>query len=363
MNKLFIDGPKAAGNLPASTMLMNDAAPRTVNWPVHRLFLGCAALLISLFISVAQINAQTQTAMNGTARADFERADAELNRTYQAVLRKLPDVGSKQKLKEKQRAWITSRDAEAARAADEARGGSMAPTIRYEKMTELTRQRIKELKAMLENALSDKGSASTSNPSISPTPAPSESEDKETDAAAEVLRDESPDRHFAMRISCESEPEDPDKIDSNLITGIDLVLLPSKKAVAHLLPSDDVGTHYENIRLVWSPDSKWCAFYYNSPRVGYTSVYRQQRADKFVSVTKAEDVSVHVEGDVRNEYIRPLRWVRPGVLLLEQLSLFQEGDEVEHQLTAGLDPKTGKFRILSKKKLPPDVREKEDYWP
>jgi len=329
----------------------------------HSLFVRRVALLVSFLVSIAQMHAQPQAAMNAKARAEFEQADAELNKTYEALLAELRGAESKQKLKETQRAWIASRNAEAARAADQGGAGSMAPTILYQKMTELTRQRIKELKAMLENAPSGKGSASASNPSISPTPAPSDSEDKETDAAAEVLRDESPDRHFAMRISCESEPENPDKIDSNLITGIDLVLLPSKKVVAHLLPSDDVGTHYENIRLVWSPDSKWCAFYYNSPRVGYTSVYRQQRADKFVSVTKAEDLSVHVEGDVRNEYIRPLRWARPGVLLLEQLSLFQGGDEVEYQLTAGLDPKTGTFRILSKKKVPPDVREKEDYWP
>jgi hypothetical protein len=182
---------------------------------------------------------------------------------------------------------------------------------------------------------------------------------------AEKIRDVSPDKKFAMRISydAEVEQEDPEKIDSTAINAIELVALPAKNKVLDLLPSDEVGTIYDNITLVWSPDSKLCAFYYNDPRVGYTSVYRQQRADKFVLVTKREDLSVHVEGDVRNEYIRPLRWVRPGVLLLEQLCLFQGGDEAEFQLTAGLDPKIGKFRILSKKKLPPDVREKEHYWP
>src|SRR5215475_10829138 len=186
----------------------------------------------------------------------------------------------------------------------------------------------------------------------------------EESPTAEKIRDISPNKKFAMRIlyDAEAEQEDPEKIDSTTINAIELVSLPSKKVVAQLLASDDVGTHYENIRLVWSPDSKWCAFYYNDPRVGYTSVY-WQRSDKFVPVTKRQDLSVHVEGDVRNEYIRPLRWARPGVLLLEQLSLFHEGDEVEFQLNAGLDPKTGNFRILSKKKLPPDVREKEDYWP
>lgn len=98
----------------------------------------CAALLIWLLIPVAQIHAQTQAAMNAQARAEFVKVDAELNRTYEALLAKLPDTGSKQKLKESQRAWLAFRDAEAAFAADQARGGSMAPTIRYETMTELT---------------------------------------------------------------------------------------------------------------------------------------------------------------------------------------------------------------------------------
>src|SRR5438067_4468938 len=87
--------------------------------------------------------------MNRQAAKDFEKADTELNKTYEALLRKLRDAESKQKLKEKQRAWITSRDAAAAHAADEAGGGSMAATIRYETMTELTQQRIKQLKTRL----------------------------------------------------------------------------------------------------------------------------------------------------------------------------------------------------------------------
>jgi uncharacterized protein YecT (DUF1311 family) len=108
------------------------------------------ALLIPLFIPVAQSYAQTQAAMNAQARAEFEKADAELNKTYEALLTKLPDAASKQKLKESQRAWLAFRDVEAAFAADQARGGSMAPTIRYETMTELTQQRIKQLKSHLE---------------------------------------------------------------------------------------------------------------------------------------------------------------------------------------------------------------------
>ena len=138
----------------------------------------CAALLISLFAAVAQIQAQTQAAMNTQARADFARADADLNKTYQAVLAKLRDTQSKEKLRETQRAWLASRDAEAARAAKEAEGGSMAPTLRYETMTDLTRKRIKELKAMLDHGdesepksvATDTSSAPASTPTASPSP-------------------------------------------------------------------------------------------------------------------------------------------------------------------------------------------------
>ena len=85
--------------------------------------------------------------MNAQARAEFERADAELNKRYEALLKKLPDAESKQKLKESQRAWLAFRDAEATFAAGPR--GTMAPTLRYATMTELTQQRIKQLRTRL----------------------------------------------------------------------------------------------------------------------------------------------------------------------------------------------------------------------
>jgi uncharacterized protein YecT (DUF1311 family) len=88
-----------------------------MNWRVERLFPQCAALLIALFVPLTHIHGQTQAAMNAQARADFARADADLNKTYQAVLAKLRDAASKQELRKKERAWLASRDAEAARAA------------------------------------------------------------------------------------------------------------------------------------------------------------------------------------------------------------------------------------------------------
>jgi len=109
------------------------------------------ALVVPLFMTAVQVQSQTQAGMNAEAHADFVKADAELNKTYEALLKKLPDAESKDKLKQSQRAWLAFRDAEAAFAADEARGGSMAPTLRYASMTELTEQRTKQLKARLTN--------------------------------------------------------------------------------------------------------------------------------------------------------------------------------------------------------------------
>lgn len=169
----------------------------------------------------------------------------------------------------------------------------------------------------------------------------------------EKIRDISPDGKFAVRISCDSEPEDAQKIPSEDIKAIELISLPSKRAVANLLPSNHVGTHFEDITLVWSPDSKWCAFYYSAPRVGYSTVLRQSGA-KFKVLNKPAELMARVEGEVRDEYIRPIKWIKPGVLVLEQLTVLRSDEDVKLELTAGLDPKTGKFKVLSKKKISAD---------
>ena len=98
-------------------------------------------------VPLALLCAQTQSEMNAQARAEFERADTELNKIYNALLTRLPDAESKQKLLDSQRAWIAFRDAEASFAADQVRGGSAAPALRYTTMTECTEQRIKQLKS------------------------------------------------------------------------------------------------------------------------------------------------------------------------------------------------------------------------
>jgi hypothetical protein len=70
--------------------------------------------------------------------------------------------------------------------------------------------------------------------------------------AFEKIRDVSPDGKFALRISCTSEPADPDNIDLDLTTAAELVLLPSKNNVIK-------GRNYSGSvpDLIWSKGANW----------------------------------------------------------------------------------------------------------
>jgi hypothetical protein len=168
-------------------------------------------------------------------------------------------------------------------------------------------------------------------------------------AKFEKIRDTSPDGKFAVRISCSSEPEDPNDIDPNLITAVELVSLPSKKIVMNL-PHEEGGFG----GVIWSQDSKWFAFPLSEGhRVTYTHVYHRA-GDDFARHETEDEVRVDVKGDVRNEYVTPIRWVKPSVLLLEQFDVFRggEGKDATYRFTAKFDEKTSKFRVISKKKVP-----------
>jgi hypothetical protein len=170
----------------------------------------------------------------------------------------------------------------------------------------------------------------------------------EESANFEKLRDISPDGRFAVRISCSSEPENPNDIDSNLITAVELVSLPSKNVVMK------VGQPYVSTpHLIWSKDSNWFAFPLSSgSRMTDTYVYHRS-GDDFTRL-ETEELQVDVKCDVRNQYVQPIRWIKPGVLLLEQFVIFRGGDgkDAADQFTAQFDEKTGKFHIISKKKVP-----------
>lgn len=94
---------------------------------------------------------QTQAEMNQQAAADFEKADAQLNKIYKQVQAGL-DAEGLAKLKTAQRAWLAFRDADADFQADAAaRGGTMALCIYNGVRQQLTEERTAELKELLQN--------------------------------------------------------------------------------------------------------------------------------------------------------------------------------------------------------------------
>lgn len=269
--------------------------------------------------------------------AGFRKSDAAMNELYQKLLSSLPPSGQEE-FKNAQRAWVKSRNQTT--ATEETTTESHASTLAdhevavpdpqaaddlliFRFLKDRTDERIEELKNYI---------------------AP---EAESPPAKFEKISDVSPDGKFAMRISFSSEPEDPNNIDSSLITAVQLVSLPSKKAVMNL-PQNYNGSAAD---LIWSQDSKWLASSMSSgPRVSDTYVYHSS-GHYFIQLD-TEKLRVEVKGDVRNEYVNPIRWVKPGVLLLEQNDILRgDGEDANHRFTASFDDKTGKFRIISNTKV------------
>jgi uncharacterized protein YecT (DUF1311 family) len=249
---------------------------------MHRLFLQCTALIILLFGAVRDVHAQTEAAMNAQARAEFEKADADLNKTYQAVLAKLPDTESKQKLRETQRAWIASRDAKAARAAKESEGGSMAPTLRYTTMTDLTRQRITELKGMI-----DKESAGGAQTEASQSPNKQASSVSQAEPNPRATPDStSPDKKWEYKPPTENE-------------GPKIVKAGTNDAAGDLSDACDIGSCGDDASVLWAPDSKRFALYWGQGRTHQSSFY-QLRDDHWVPLDPqpGEEVSQRLENDI-----------------------------------------------------------------
>jgi hypothetical protein len=198
------------------------------------------------------------------------------------------------------------------------------------------------------------------------TQATAETPEKEA-APAEKIRNLSPDQKFAMRISYdektnselvahENDPAGvkplPDGVFSEAITAIALVSMPSKEKVAELLPSNDVGTQFGDITLMWSADSQWCAFSYNQHNVGYTSVFNEKDGN-FVKLGDQDNLHANFKGDVRNEWVTPIKWIKPGVLVLEHTAFGLGGEkEWRFEVTVSFDA-GGKVHVISQKKLKP----------
>ncbi|MCA8291873.1 lysozyme inhibitor LprI family protein [Burkholderia vietnamiensis] len=96
-------------------------------------------------------NLQDQRAMNECASRGYARVDAELNRRYRALQRRLKgDRDGARKLTEVQRAWIAFRDTECAFQTTGVVGGSAEPLARAACLEETTHSRSAVLQRYLD---------------------------------------------------------------------------------------------------------------------------------------------------------------------------------------------------------------------
>jgi uncharacterized protein YecT (DUF1311 family) len=136
----FLDAPVSNRILHPSDEFLTFAAMKTIR--------HIALFLLIVNVAVTDSRAQSQSQMNQEAYADFEKADAALNKIYAQVLTKLDKEGQG-KLKAAQRAWVAFRDAQADLDADYMRGGSAAPLLHSGSLAGTTRRRIQDLKDFL----------------------------------------------------------------------------------------------------------------------------------------------------------------------------------------------------------------------
>jgi len=209
-----------------------------------------------LSVSVAHGGAKTQAEFNAQARKDFAKVDVDLNKTYQEVLAKLP-VNEKQKLKEAQRVWVTSREADGADAVKEA-PADIAPVVRYGSMTLFTQKRIAELNAMI----------GKETPPIEPSPTPALTERPAPDPI-------SPDKKW------EYKPATNDR-------GPQIVKAGTDDSTGDLSDACDIGSCGESASVLWAPDSKRVAFHWGQGRTQQTSFY-QLRDDHWAPLDPQPD--------------------------------------------------------------------------
>lgn len=93
----------------------------------------------------------TQMAMNVCSARDYEREDQRLNQTYRELLAKL-EAAKREKLREVQRAWLSFRDLNCDFQSADYQGGSIYPLIQTSCLADMTKQRTKDLKALIDDA-------------------------------------------------------------------------------------------------------------------------------------------------------------------------------------------------------------------
>jgi hypothetical protein len=126
---------------------------------------------------------------------------------------------------------------------------------------------------------------------------------------AEKIADFSPDKKFAVRIAYDPSllPESGEEIPAEATRKLKVIAMPGNYVVLDF--SDNEGGLKG--KVIWSQDSKWFAYALSlGQRVTETRVCHRS-GDRFEKL-KTEYLGVDPGGDVRNEYVTPLRWVKPG---------------------------------------------------
>jgi uncharacterized protein YecT (DUF1311 family) len=93
--------------------------------------------------------ATAQADMNQCAAKAFRTSDAELNKSFQQLQRRLSDDATRKRLVAAQRAWLAFRDAECAFSAAGVQGGSAYPMTYGLCLDGLTRKRVEAIKVYL----------------------------------------------------------------------------------------------------------------------------------------------------------------------------------------------------------------------
>jgi hypothetical protein len=170
----------------------------------------------------------------------------------------------------------------------------------------------------------------------------------EQDSLQEKISDVSPDKKFAVRTSYDAAIDDGsgDEINSDAIRSVDIIALADKKVVANL----SGGESHIKGKILWSADSKWFAYAEGEGhRVTETSVFHW-KGDKFEPLN-TDEMTVPAGGDARNQYVKPLRWLKPGTLVLNQFTIFYKGEgDSTFEFTVHFD-EAGKFHVISRKKV------------
>ena len=116
---------------------------------------GCALLMnFNPAIAVAQkLNCQkpiTQLEMNQCANINAKAADRKLNQVYQQVRTKYQGTEQRKLLSDAEEAWIKFRDTSCTFSKSRVAGGSIAPLVYSNCLTNLTKQRTQTLESYLQ---------------------------------------------------------------------------------------------------------------------------------------------------------------------------------------------------------------------